>query len=213
MEEEMRFVLVLRLAVFAGISASLIGSGAPAFAAEDHAAELAAIKAAAEKYRDIEVAKAEGYITPDNHCVDAAAEELPAELGAMGIHYIRPDLLKITGTSPRVNGDSTHTDFMQPAILIYEPQANGSMELVAVENLVFKKAWEAAGNGGPPVFQGRQWDHMADDPSTPGDEAHGFEPHWDQHVWVFRDNPKGVLEPFNTAVTCEHHKAGGHSKH
>jgi hypothetical protein len=179
-------------------------AGQPAIAAEDHAAELAAIKAAVEKYRDIEVAKADGYITPDNHCVDAAAEGLPAELGGMGIHYIRPDLLKITATEPRVNGDSTHTDFMQPSILIYEPQADGSLELVAIENLVFEKSWRAAGNDGPPVFLDRQWDYMADDPNTPGDEAHGFEPHWDQHVWLFRDNPAGVLEPFNTAVTCEH---------
>ncbi|MGP1674052.1 MAG: hypothetical protein ACTS8Z_02415, partial [Candidatus Limnocylindrales bacterium] len=36
-------------------------------------------------------------------------------------------------------------DFGNPAILIYEPQADGGMELVAVENLVFVAAWEAAG--------------------------------------------------------------------
>ena len=46
--------------------------------------------------------------------------------------------------------------------------------------------------------------HMADDPSTPGDEAHGFMPHYDQHVWLFRENPMGVLMPFNPNVTCEH---------
>jgi hypothetical protein len=196
------------------LSAAALALSSQVLASDDHVAELAAIKAAAEKFRDINVAVAEGYISPDNeHCVAAAAEGLPAELGGMGIHYIRPDLLKITGTSPRVNGDSTHTDFMDPAILIYEPQADGSMELVAIENLVFEKAWRAAGNDGPPVFQGREWDHMADDPNMPGDEAHGFEPHWDQHVWVFRDNPSGVLEPFNAAVTCEHRQAEGHQQH
>ena len=40
----------------------------------------------------------------------------------MGIHYINPKLLKITAVEPRVDGDSTHTDFMNPAILLYEPQ-------------------------------------------------------------------------------------------
>ena len=46
---------------------------------------------------------------------------------------------------------------------------------------------------------------MADDPGTPGDEAHGFAPHYDQHVWLFRENPMGELMPFNPNVTCEHH--------
>jgi hypothetical protein len=203
----MHFVRFARCVGFAAIAAAAMAQSSFATAAEDHEAALAAIKAAAEKYRDIDVARAEGYISPDNeHCVAAAAEGLPAELGGMGIHYVRPDLLKITATSPRVNGDSTHTDFMNPAILIYEPQTDGSVELVALENLVFEKAWRAAGNDGPPVFQGREWGYMADDPDTPGDEAHGFEPHWDQHVWVFRENPSGTLEPFNPNVTCDHNR-------
>ena len=166
--------------------------------------DLDEMRANTEKYKDINVALADGYITPDNHCVSAAGEGLPPELGAMGIHYIHPAMLKITGTEPRVDGMSTYTDWEQPSILIYEPQADGSMELVAVENLVFEAAWESAGMGDAPVLNGRTWDHMADDPSTPGDEAHGFMPHYDQHVWLFRDNPMGVLMPFNPNVTCEH---------
>lgn len=166
--------------------------------------DLDQIRASVEKYKDINVAMAEGYITPDNLCVSAAAEGLPAELGAMGMHYIHPALLKITGTDPRVNGESTYTDWSQPSVLIYEPQADGSMELVAVENLVFEAAWEAAGTGEVPTLNGRAWDHMADDPNTAGDEAHGFMPHYDQHVWLFRENPMGDLMPFNPNVTCEH---------
>lgn len=166
--------------------------------------DLDQMRASVEKYKDINVAMAEGYITPDNRCVSAAAEGLPAELGAMGMHYIHPALLKITGTEPRVNGESTYTDWSQPAILIYEPQADGSMELVAVENLVFEAAWEAAGMGEVPTLNGRAWDHMADDANTAGDEAHGFMPHYDQHVWLFRENPMGDLMPFNPNVTCEH---------
>jgi len=34
--------------------------------------------------------------------------------------------------NPRVDGSGTHTDFLRPAILIYEPQSDGSLELVAV---------------------------------------------------------------------------------
>ena len=165
--------------------------------------DLDALRELVSKYQDIEVALADGYITPDNHCVSAAGEGLPPELGAMGIHYIHPALLEITGTDPRVDGNSTHTDWMRPSILIYEPQADGSLELVAVENLVFEAAWNASGSTEELVLNGRNWDHMADDPATAGDEAHGFMPHYDQHVWLFRDNPMGVLMPFNPNVTCE----------
>ncbi len=167
--------------------------------------DLDELRAAVEKYKDINVAIEEGFITPDNHCVSAEGEGLPPELGAMGIHYIHPALLEITTPEPRVDGNGTHTDWMKPAILIYEPQADGSMELVAVENLVFEAAWDASGKSEELVLNGRNWDHMADDPNTPGDEAHGFAPHYDQHVWLFRDNPMGTLMPFNPAVTCENH--------
>lgn len=175
-----------------------------AVSAED--VDLDALRERVAKYQDVNVALADGYINPDNHCVYAEGEGLPAELGAMGIHFIHPALLQITGTDPRVDGTGIYTDWTQPSILIYEPQADGSLELVAVENLVFEAAWQAAGNAEVPVLNGRTWDHMADDPNTPGDEAHGFTPHMDQHVWLFRENPAGILMPFNANVTCEHHK-------
>jgi hypothetical protein len=168
--------------------------------------DLDQLRAVVSKYKDVNAALADGYLTPDNHCVSAAGEGLPPELGAMGIHYIHPALLEITETAPRVDGNSTHTDWMRPSILIYEPQADGSLELVAVENLVFEAAWNASGKTEELVLNGRSWDHMADDPATPGDEAHGFMPHYDQHVWLFRENPMGVLMPFNPMVTCDHHK-------
>jgi len=160
-----------------------------------------------ERFKDVKVALAEGYVPdPAGHCVTAASEGLPAELGGMGIHYLRPDLLEIKATTPRVDGTGTHTDFDQPSILLYEPQADGSLALVGAENLVFRKAWEAAGNGKPPVFAGREWDFMQDDPSTPEDEAHGFEAHYDQHVYFVGDDPKAAVLPFHPAVTCEHHQ-------
>ena len=166
------------------------------------------MRAGADKYRDVDVALADGYIRdPDNHCFSAEMVGMPAEMGVMGIHFFRPDLLGVTGTDPLVDGNGTYTDWDQPSVLIYEPQADGSLELVSVENLVFIKAWEAAGNDAPPVLLGRTWDTMIDDPATETDEAHGFAPHYDQHVWLYRDNPAGVLEPFNTNATCEHHGA------
>ena len=169
---------------------------------------LAQVRQATERFRDVNVALAEGFIRdPSNTCETAEMMGKPASLGAMGVHYFRPDLLGITAPpSPRVDGNGTHTDFNQPAILIYEPQADGSMELVAVENLVFKASWKRAGNSEPPSFHSVPYDNMFDDPATATDEAHNFEPHFDRHVWIYRENPNGVFEPFNPAVTCAHHQ-------
>lgn len=168
------------------------------------------VQQATSRFESVEAALAEGYIPdPSGMCVSAAAEGLPAEWGSMGLHYIHPDLLGITATMPRVAGEGLHTAWNQPSILLYEPQADGSLVLVGVENLVFEAGWRAAGNTEAPSLLGQTWDYMADDPATPGDEAHGFEPHWDQHVW-FRENPSGSLMPFNPAVTCDHH-LGGHT--
>ena len=197
-----------------GIAVAVVALAAlalPYTAAADQASEIEAIRVATAKYKDVNVALANGYISPPPvECVSAAHEGLPPELGAMGIHYINPAILKITAQEPRLDGMSTHTDFLKPAILIYEPQADGSLVLVGVENLVFQKAWKEAGNGMKPSFAGSDFNTMADDPNTPDDEAHAFEPHYDLHVWAFRDNPGGALMPFNPNVTCEHFK--GHTE-
>jgi hypothetical protein len=83
---------------------------------------------------------------------------------------------------------------------------------------VFARAWYAAGQTTPPTFHGVPYDTMTDDPNTPADEAHAFEPHFDRHVWIHRDNPSGVFAQFNPEVTCAHHRGAGvhpagHSTH
>jgi hypothetical protein len=190
----------------------------PAFANGEP--DLAAVRAATERFKDVRVALAEGYVeAPGGMCETSSMMGRAGPDMAMGIHYFRPDVLGIKGPpSPRVDGDGTHTDFLKPAILIYEPQADGSLQLVAVENLVFKKAWHAAGHKEPPSFMGVPYDEMADDPATSADEAHNFEPHYDRHVWVHRVNPIGVFAQFNPSVNCAAHNAkqmasGAHPKH
>ena len=195
------------------ILAAALAAAAPAPAPGPGEPTLEEVRAATERFQDVKVAIAEGYIDPGNSCETAAHMGMPKELGGMGIHYFRPDLLGITAPpNPRVTGSGTHTDFRKPAILIYEPRADGSLELVAVENLVFEKAWKEAGNTERPTFHGVPYEHMFDDPATAADEAHMFEPHFDRHVWLYKTNPKGVFTPFNPAVTCEHHK-GPQSAH
>lgn len=205
------------LAIGAAAACLAIHLAAPAMAQEP---SLDQVRAQTARFQDVNVALAEGYIRdPGNICDTAEMMGRPAALGAMGIHYFRPDMLGITGPpNPRVDGTGTHTDFNRPAILIYEPQADGSVRLVAVENLVFRRAWHAAGNSAPPNFQGVPWDAMSDDPATAIDEAHNFEPHYDRHVWLYRDNPNGMFAQFNPNVSCRHHSNqmaashGGHTR-
>jgi len=201
---------MLKIALgFAAASASALIVAIP-LNAQTAATEptLEQVRVATERFRDVKVALAEGYVRdPMNICDTADMMGRPASLGAMGIHFFRPDLLGIKGPpNPRVDGDGTHTDFRKPAILIYEPQTDGSLKLVAVENLVFQRSWHAAGNAKPPSFHGVEYDTMQDDPATKIDEAHMFEPHYDRHVWLYRDNPNGIFAPFNPNVSCKAHK-------
>jgi hypothetical protein len=203
-------VLSLSLVALAACSPAETEEAPAETAAPAVPAEIKAIAAVAQKYTDVKAAEAAGYMAdPSGMCVDAAMEGQPAELGAMGIHYFRGDLLGIASMpkpGQRVAGTGTHTDFNDPAILIYEPQADGSLQLVAVENLVFAAGMKAAGTTETPKFMNNEYVHMIDDPATPADEAHGFEEHYELHAWIPRANPKGTFTPFNPAVTCAHAK-------
>jgi hypothetical protein len=96
-------------------------------------------------------------------------------LGAMGYHWS--------------NGALVDPVFepLRPEAVLYEPQANGSLKLVAVEYIVIDIGQPA------PTFDGRAFDEGG----TPVPV-----PHWSLHVWVHRDNPNGVFTPFNPAVSC-----------
>ncbi|MGK7313619.1 MAG: hypothetical protein ACN0LA_15500 [Candidatus Longimicrobiales bacterium M2_2A_002] len=188
------------------IALAALAAAAPPAAAQARAiptAELDAIEAATERYRDLEVAIADGYVLPMKMCVRSVDEGQPAQLGAMGLHFVRPDRLGITAEAPRVDGNGTHTSFMSPSVLIYQPMADGSMKLVAIENLVWAKAWHEAGNTAPPSFHGYDYYYMHDNPETEVDEAHGFEPHYELHFWLYEENPAGMFAPWNPRVSCD----------
>ena len=136
--------------------AALLLAGCSTAAAEP---SLDEVRSAAERFRDVKVAIAEGYTT-DNKCVTAEMLGHPAGHGSMGLHYVRRDWLGLPAKpgkpvpGKRVSGTGTYTDFSKPAMLVYEPQADGSLELVAVENLVFASAWHAKNGEEPPKYRG-----------------------------------------------------------
>src|SRR3990170_1996591 len=133
-------MMKIALALAAASASALVLAVPPSNSAAPIEPTLEEVRAATQRFRDVKVALAEGYVRdPMNICDTADMMGRPASLGAMGIHFFRPDLLGITAPpSPRVNGNGAHTDFRKPAILIYEPQTDGSLKLVAVENLVFQ---------------------------------------------------------------------------
>jgi hypothetical protein len=203
------WMAAIPLLAVTALAAPLAAQGAAAAAGEP---TLDEVRTLTMRYQSVDTALADGYIRdPGNVCETAEMMGQPADVGVMGIHFFRPDLLGIAGPpNPRVGGTGTHTDFRKPAVLIYEPQADGSLQLVAVENLVFLKSWEDAGHTSPPTFQGHVYNRMVDDPATEVDEAHHFEPHYDLHVWLYRENPAGMFSQFNPAGTCRHHQSAAH---
>lgn len=155
-----------------------------------------------EPFKSVAYAQTQGYI-------QASACEAHPTLGAMGHHYVNPRLLGLTApVNGRVNGTGTYTDVEPPAILLYAPDGQGGLKLVGIELLVFAEAWHAI-NKTPPKYRGREYNYMADNPSTPQDEAHGFMPHYDLHIWLYEHNPSGLYAQWNPSLSC----GVGHFRH
>lgn len=148
-----------------------------------------------EPYKNVAYARSQGYVQ------GSGCESHPT-LGTMGHHFVNPRLLGLTApVNGKVNGIGTYTGVNPPAILLYVPDGQGGLELVGIEMLVFAAAWDAANNH-PPMYRGRAYNYMADNPNTPHDEAHGFMPHYDLHVWLFENNPSGLYAQWNPSVSC-----------
>lgn len=133
--------------------------------------QLAALRAATARYHDFDLAtQAGGWEVP----VPSPLECLEGPSGGMGYHFVNP-------------GNFGVLDPTRPQALIYEPESDGSMRLVAVEYIVF-----APESAPAPVMFDRQF-------------------HWNErfqiwalHAWVWRGNPDGVFADYNPIVSCRH---------
>jgi len=135
------------------------------------------VREATKQYLEISNAIKDGY-GPFLGCVSGS------DHGAMGIHYVNPNLLN--GTI-----DATH-----PQALIYEP-SDGQMKLVGVEFITFAVAW-FKNNSSPPVLEGQVF-LLVDSPNRFNIPAF-----FELHVWAWRDNPQGSFVDWNDHVTCAH---------
>jgi len=154
-------------------------------AAAPMSAELQAAKAALAKYSDPIAAVRDGYFSTVA-CIDfpKGAVDGPVEYppGAMGVHF-----LNLSNIGPTL-------DPAKPQVLIYEPVGD-KLVLTAAEWFM---PLEAAGGKAPSIFG-----------QTLAGPMDGHEPimpaalrHYDLHVWLWKDNPRGMFTSTNAAVKC-----------
>ena len=149
--------------------------------------QLAAARRATARFHRLSRAEAAEYArlpagAPLHECIDEDIDLDDTDgTPAMGIHWINGALLdgKVSARAPEV--------------LVYEPQADGSLDLVAVEYVVFESDWTGAT---PPTLFGRPFHHF-DAPNR-----YDLPPFYALHAWIWDRNPAGLFANFNPTVSC-----------
>ncbi len=174
--------LALAGAVLTGaVTTSSASAGGPPEPGADEItpAERNLIRDATKRYRDVEVALADGYV-PASPCV------AHPELGGMGHHYVHPE-----------RASDTVIDATEPEMLVYVPDRQGRLRLGAVEYFAADADQDLTTDEDRPYLFGR----VPFDGPMPGHDPE-MPTHYDIHVWIYKHNPAGELSPWNPSVTC-----------
>jgi hypothetical protein len=131
---------------------------------------VAGLRSATAAFHQFETAVAAGYDAQITPCMQQPGT------GGMGYHYGKPALI-----------DGTVEEFA-PELLLFEPQKNGKLRLVAVEYIVPFTAWSAPE---PPVLHGLTF------------HANQTFQVWALHVWTFEHNPAGMFTDWNPRISCQ----------
>ena len=179
----------MRFTAVAMISLGMLAACAPSDETADEAAEPAAeeqpanglsaetnaeverVRQATARFASIDTARAAGYTQqyPEG-CAQSAD-------GVQGYHWMNPDLV------------DAQVDPMQPELVMYEPQQDGSMRLIGVDYVIPFDQWT---DSVPPTLLGQNM--LRNEPLSV----------WAIHIWTERDNPSGVFAPWNPNASCEH---------
>ena len=151
---------------------------ATAYQQSARGALLKIVRDSTERFKDVSVAKAEGYALQFG-CVSGPDD------GAMGLHYVNGALV-----------NSGVLDATRPQIVIYEATANGTLQLIGADYLLLADAWNAK-HSGPPELMGQLF-HLFDSPNR-----FGLPAFYTLHVWAWKDNPKGAFVNWHPHVSCE----------
>jgi hypothetical protein len=167
----------------------LVTAGQPSYAGQtqnvsesrpDSSPLIDKVRAATARFRDINVAIAEGWVqgTP---CVSGP------DTGAMGVHFVMPS---------RIGNFVLQAD--QPQALIYEPLPGGAFRLVGVEFIVLESVWQGQNPGSStPALEGDLMNYIG------APNRYGLPAFYELHVWAWENNPKGSFADWNTAVSCD----------
>ena len=109
-------------------------------------------------------------------------------VGGMGLHYAKGSAVADGVVDPD-----------NPEVLVYEPEANGTLRLVAVEFAVPYTA--APRDGAPPKLFGM--DMRRNDTFQI----------WARHAWIWKNNPAGMFEDWNPTVNCAAVEASARMSH
>lgn len=133
-------------------------------------ADLATLRRVTAPFQSFESASSAGWDAKITACMS------DSELGGMGFHY---------GNTALIDGTAKVDE---PELLLYEPQADHSMKLVAVEYIIPYSAH--ARSDAPPVLFGQQFK-----------QNDTFEL-WGLHVWAWQSNSSGLYADWNPDVNC-----------
>ncbi len=152
------------------LAAILLLAGVPSIAAAKADGFVSEVRQANARFVTVAQAVKEGY--KPIPCTSGV------EGGAMGIHYVNADLIK-----------DEVLDVGKPEAVMYEPDENGRLHLVAVEYITTKGPANLGGqlfslNGAP--------------------NRYGLPAFYELHVWAWRDNTKGTFADMNPRVSCDH---------
>ena len=143
----------------------------------DGGALVRAVREATERFKVVKAAEDEDY-----HLLFGCVSGPDA--GAMGMHFVNR-LLLVDGV----------IDASTPEIVIYEPQADGSLKLIGADYLVFADQWNATHSSAPELM-GQQF-HLFEAPNR-----FGLPTFYTLHVWAWKDSPTGTFVNWNTNVSC-----------
>jgi hypothetical protein len=138
----------------------------------DVAKDLATLRQVTASFHDFKTASDAGWRTKITACMTD-----PGGAGGMGFHYGNTDL--INGTA----------QVDKPQLLLYEPEKNGNLRLVAVEYII--PYTFHARDAEPPELFGQKFAQV---------DAFGL---WGLHAWVWKENPSGIFAAWNPTVGCQ----------